>query len=153
MRDRFFYPILTLMVDSFSCSILNNPFYFRKACERRPENPEYAEMRHCDRMLSRIDARLFDFYIFHRLERVCEKNRIHHLCSVGTEKSQPEGPPFQWETRLAKFPTEWWTRGLGFFQEPLNTNDRFFFSYTTTVRYSTVYVSVGDVTEVDVYTQ
>ena len=25
---------------------------------------------------------------------VCEKNRIHHWCSVGTEKSQPEGPPF-----------------------------------------------------------
>ena len=30
------------------------------------------------------------------------KNRIHHWCSVGTGKSQPEGPPFQW------------TRGLGF---------------------------------------
>ena len=44
-----------------------------------------------------------------------EKNRIHHWCSVGTEKSQPEGPPFQWETRLAEFPTERWTRGLGFF--------------------------------------
>ena len=46
---------------------------------------------------------------------VCEKNRIHHWCSVGTEKSQPEGPPFQWETRLAEFPTKRWTRGLGFF--------------------------------------
>ena len=45
----------------------------------------------------------------------CEINRIHHWCSVGTEKSQPEGPPFQWETRLAEFPTERWTRGLGFF--------------------------------------
>ena len=33
--------------------------------------------------------------------------RIHHWCSVGTGKSQPEGPPFQWETRR-------WTRGLGF---------------------------------------
>ena len=28
-------------------------------------------------------------------------NRIHHWCSVGIEKSQPEGSPFQWETRLA----------------------------------------------------
>ena len=46
---------------------------------------------------------------------VCEINRIHHWCSVGTEKSQPEGPPFHWETRLAEFPTERWTRGLGFF--------------------------------------
>ena len=49
------------------------------------------------------------------LVRVCQINRIHHWCSVGTEKSQPEGPPFQWETRLAEFPTERWTRGLGFF--------------------------------------
>ena len=46
---------------------------------------------------------------------VCEINRIHPWCSVETEKSQPEGPPFQWETRLAEFPTERWTRGLGFF--------------------------------------
>ena len=28
---------------------------------------------------------------------------------------------------------------VGIFLEPLNTNDRFFFSYTTTVRYSTVF--------------
>ena len=42
-------------------------------------------------------------------------NRIHHWCSVGTEISQPEGPPFQWETRLAEFPTERLTSGLGFF--------------------------------------
>ena len=69
----------------------------------------------------------------------CKINRIHHWCSVGTEKPQPKGPTFQWETRLAEFSTERWTRGLGFFLEPLNTNDRFFFSYTTTVRYSSVY--------------
>ena len=56
--------------------------------------------------------RLFMFYLSHRLVQVCEINRINHWCSVGTEKSQPEGPPFQWETRLAKFPTERWTRGL-----------------------------------------
>ena len=36
-----------------------------------------------------------------------EQNRIHHWCSVGTGKSHPEGPPFQW-------PLEQWTRGLGF---------------------------------------
>ena len=28
-------------------------------------------------------------------------NRIHHWCSVGSRKSQPEGPLFQWETRLS----------------------------------------------------
>ena len=58
---------------------------------------------------------LFNFIFPTRWYRICEINRIHHWCSVGTEKSQPEGPPFQWETRLAEFPTERWTRGLGFF--------------------------------------
>ena len=43
---------------------------------------------------------------------VTDINRIHHWCSVGTGKFHPEGPPFQWETKLAKFATE---RGLGFF--------------------------------------
>ena len=55
------------------------------------------------------------FYLSHGLVRVCEMNRIHHWRPVGTEKSQPESTPFQWETRLAKFPTERWTRGLEFF--------------------------------------
>ena len=32
-------------------------------------------------------------------------NLMNHWCSVGTEKTQPEGPPFQWEKRLVKFPT------------------------------------------------
>ena len=67
----------------------------------------------------------------------CKINRIHYWCSVGIEKSQPEGPPFQCETRLAKFPTERWTRGLGF----SGTTEHqwlIFFSDTTTVRLSTV---------------
>ena len=51
----------------------------------------------------------------HHEQCPCRINRIHHWCSVGTEKSQPEGPSFKWETRLAEFPTERWTRGLGFF--------------------------------------
>ena len=55
------------------------------------------------------------FLSFPRAGMVCEINRIYHWCSMGTEKSQPEGPPFQWETRLAEFPTERWTRGLGLF--------------------------------------
>ena len=59
----------------------------------------------------------------------CEINRIHHWCSVGTEKSQPEGP---------SFPTGTVGPRVGIFLESLNTNDRFFFSYTTTVRYSNV---------------
>ena len=46
---------------------------------------------------------------------------------------------------------------IGIFMKPLNTNDRFFFSYINskisdrTVRYSLI--SVGDVTEVDVYSR
>ena len=46
---------------------------------------------------------------------------------------------------------------VGIFLEPLNTNDGFFFSYTSstfrdrTVQYSIIYV--GDVTDVDVYSQ
>ena len=107
--------------------------------------------------------RLFVFYPSLGLTRVCEINRIHYWCPVGTEKSLPEGPPFQWETRLAEFPTERWTGVqasfptgtmgplVGIFLEPLNTNDPFFFSYTNPkfndrrVRYSII--SFGDVTE------
>ena len=51
-----------------------------------PENPEFAEMRHGDVILT------LHFYLSLGLVRVCEINRIHYWCSVGTEKSQPEGP-------------------------------------------------------------
>ena len=93
------------------------------------------------------------FHLSHGLVQVCQINRIHHWCSVGTEKSQPKGPSFQWETRLAECPTERWTRGLGFFLDQLNTSDLFFFSYTNstfsdhTVRYSLI--CVDDATEVN----
>ena len=53
----------------------------------------------CDMVTSRIDARpacgrraAIRFYLSLGLVRVCEINRIHHWCSVGTEKSVPEGP-------------------------------------------------------------
>ena len=49
----------------------------------------------------------------------------------GDRKSQPKGPPFEWETRLASFPLNGGPEGWDFL-EPLNTNDRFFFSYTCT---------------------
>ena len=55
--------------------------------------------------------------------------RIHHLCSVGTGKSQPEGPPFQWETRLRSV-SHWNGGPEGWdFPVPLYTNDRFYFSH------------------------
>ena len=55
--------------------------------------------------------------------------RIHHWCSVGTGKSQPEGPPFQWETRLRRV-SHWNGGPSGWdFPVPLYTNDRFYFSH------------------------
>ena len=92
------------------------------------------------------------FYLSHGLVRVFEINRIHHWCSVLTEKSQPEGPPFHWETRLAEFPTERWTQGRDF----SGTTEHqwlilFLIYHDRTVQYCVI--SVGDVTEVDVYSQ
>ena len=46
VRDRFFYPILTRIMDSFSCSPLNTSFYIWKTWKKLPENPQKAEMRH-----------------------------------------------------------------------------------------------------------
>ena len=37
------------------------------------------------------DVRLFVFYLSHGLVQVCEINRIHHCCSVGTGISKPDG--------------------------------------------------------------
>ena len=43
----FFYPILTRIMYSFSCSPLNTSFYIGKKHEKRlPENPENAAIRH-----------------------------------------------------------------------------------------------------------
>ena len=49
---------------------------------RRPENPEYTEMRHGDAifnisMMSQIDVQLFVFYLSRRLVRVCEIELSH----------------------------------------------------------------------------
>ena len=69
-----------------------------------------------------------------RIFNCCEMriNRIHHLCSVGTVKSQPESPPLQWETSIAKFPTGTVDPRVVIFLSTLNVNDRFFFSNTIT---------------------
>ena len=68
----------------------------------------------------------------------------------GQKNPNPRAHRSSGKRGLPSFPLNGGPKGWDFFQEPLNTNDRFFFSYTTTVRYSTVSVSVGDVTEVDV---
>ena len=59
-----------------------------------------------------------------------EINRIHHWCSEGTGKSQPEGPPFQWEMRVAEFPNATVDPRVGIFLSTLNINDQLFFSHT-----------------------
>ena len=63
---------------------------YEKDMKRLSENPEFAEMRHGEHYNdvtdSAVSVRLF-FYLSLGLVRVCEINRIHHWCSVGTEKS------------------------------------------------------------------
>ena len=51
---------------------------------------------------------------------------------MGAGKSQPEGPPFQWETRLAEFPTRTVDPRVVVFLSTLNINGRFVFSHTIT---------------------
>ena len=58
------------------------------------------------------------------------RKRMDHWCSVVSEKSQPSGPPFQWETRQASFPTGTVGPRVGIFLSPLNTNDGFYLSHT-----------------------
>ena len=63
---------------------------------------------------SQIDVWLFGFYLSQGLVRVCEINRIHHWCSVGTEKSQPEVPPFSGKRGLPSFPLNGGPEGWDF---------------------------------------
>ena len=48
-----------------------------------------------------------------------EINRIHHCCSVGTEKSQPKGPPIQLERDLLSFLMNGGHKGWDFFWNAL----------------------------------
>ena len=126
-RDRFSYSIITWIMNYFSRSPLDTSDSIEKHEKRPSENPEYSDMQHGDVILTlqwhhgstcdqrSADVRLFFFYLSQGLVRVCEINRIYHWCPVGTGKSQHKGPPFQWEMKHAKFPTERWTQGLGFF--------------------------------------
>ena len=45
-KEVFFYPILTQIMDSFSCSPLSATFYIGKTRKRLQENPECAEVQH-----------------------------------------------------------------------------------------------------------
>ena len=45
VRDGYFNPILTRIMDSFSCSPLKASFYIVKTRKRFPENPKNADMR------------------------------------------------------------------------------------------------------------
>ena len=52
------------------------------------------------------------------------------MLSVDSKKSQPSGPPFQWETRQASFPTGTVDHRVGIFLSPLNTDNGFYLSET-----------------------
>ena len=43
-EERIFYPTITQIIDSFSCSPLNRPTAFLYFLKKAPEVPEYAEM-------------------------------------------------------------------------------------------------------------
>ena len=58
---------------------------------------------------------------------------------MSTGKSQPEGPPFQWEPRQASFPTGTVDPRVGSFMSPLNTNNNSTFLVHTGSRYPYVY--------------
>ena len=76
---------------------------------------------------------IFSFYLsfsMFSLFLAYQTNRIRHWCSMETGKSQPEGPQFQWETRLAEFPTRTVDPRVRIFLSTLNINGRFFFSHT-----------------------
>ena len=76
-RDAFFYPILTQILDYFSCSsrYISTAFYIGKTWKSLPENPESAYRRHSDVILAlqwrhgsmcdqrAADVRLFVFYL------------------------------------------------------------------------------------------
>ena len=56
---------------------------------------------------------------------------VHHRCSLKTVKSQPEGSPFKWETRLCRVShfndgPEGWD-----LLSTMNIKDQFFFSHTS----------------------
>ena len=82
--DRFCYPILTQITDSFSCSPLNTSFYTGKTWTDFKKNSEYPKMQHGDVILTLqwhhrlrhgqlvVHVRLFIFYLSHGLVQVCE---------------------------------------------------------------------------------
>ena len=102
--DGFLYPILTGIMDSFSCLPLNISFYIaKKTWKRLPENPEFPEMRHGDVILTvqwrhgtTCGQRVVHFYLSHGLVRECE---IKHLWVKTTETRI-------WSTRIVRYKNE-----------------------------------------------
>ena len=80
--DGFFYPTLTQIMDFFLLTTKYHILYW-KTWKRLPENPEFADMRHGEVILTfqwrhgstcdqhAADVRLFVFYPSHGLVRVC----------------------------------------------------------------------------------
>ena len=100
--------------------------------------------------------RLFVFYLFHGLVRVCKINSNIIGVQWGPKNPNLRAHFSSGKRGLPSFLLNGGPEG-GIFLEPLNANDRLFFSYINStfsdrkVRYCIL--SVGDVTEVDVYRQ
>ena len=84
MRDGFFYPILTQIMDSFSCSPLHTSFLLKKNMQKAPRKSQYAKMRQDDvilhyNVMDRHAAivHLFAFYLSQWLVGVCEMGKIN----------------------------------------------------------------------------
>ena len=78
--------------------------------------------------------------------RVYEINRIHHWCSVGTEKPNLRAHHSSGKRGLPSFPLNGGPEGWNFFASIL-----FLIYHDRMVQYCVI--SAGDVTEIDVYSQ
>ena len=85
-RERFFYPILTQKMDSFSCSPLNTSFFFLEKHEKGFQ--KIPKTLKCDMMMSfqhdiditdrhAASVLLFVFYLSHGPVWVCEIELSH----------------------------------------------------------------------------
>ena len=98
----------------------------------KTERSEFAEMRHGDVILTfqcrhgltcdqRVaDVRVFAFHLSHGLVWVCEINKIHRGVQWGQKYPNLRANSSSEKRGLSSFPL-----GLGFYLEPLNSNDYF----------------------------
>ena len=75
------------------------------------------------------------YCIVHRqMKNLYVRKKIDHCSSVFTGISQPEGPPFQWEKKLAEFPTGMVGLRVGIFLSTLPMMDSIYLTYPVPTR-------------------